>query len=127
MTLPLPKSSPFSDASQALRRQMWLAAGVAVAMLGVAALGARGYVDRGIGLAAGGFAALALALAAVLGWQARKQALADRELAGKREMIVTLTALLGRQDDATLERIAGTRGTQAEVARMLLDGRQPRP
>jgi hypothetical protein len=123
----LPKSSPFSDASQALRRQMWLAAGVAVAMLGVAALGARGYVDRGIGLAAGGFAALALSLAAVLGWQARKQALADRELAGKREMIVTLTALLGRQDDATLERIAGTRGTQAEVARMLLDGRQTRP
>ena len=127
MSLPLPKHSPFSDASQALRRQMWLAAAVAVAMLGLAALGARGYVDRGIGLAAGGFAALSLALAAVLGWQARKQALADRELAGRREMIVTLTALLGRQDDATLERIAATRGTQAEVARMLLDGRHPRP
>jgi len=121
-----PKDSPFSDASQALRRQMWLMALVAVTMLGVAALGARGYVDPWLGLAAGGFAALALVLAGVLGLQARRQALADRELAGKREMIVTLTALLGRQDDATLERIAGTRGTQAEVARMLLDGRKAR-
>lgn len=124
MTLPAPKESPFSDASQALRRQMWLAAGVAVAMLAVAALGARGRVDPWIGMAAGGFAALALAMAAVLGVQARRQALADRELAGRREMIVTLTALLGKQDDATLERIAATRGTQAEVARMLLEGRK---
>lgn len=124
MTLLAPKESPFSDASQSLRRQMWLAAGVAVAMLAVAALGAGGQVDPWIGLAAGGFAALALAMAAVLGVQARRQALADRELAGKREMIVTLTALLGRQDDATLERIATTRGTQAEVARMLLEGRK---
>ncbi|HJS47148.1 MAG TPA: hypothetical protein VJ773_04075 [Gemmatimonadales bacterium] len=124
MTLLAPKESPFSDASQSLRRQMWLAAGVAVAMLAVAALGAGGQVDPWIGLAAGGFAALALAMAAVLGVQARRQALADRELAGKREMIVTLTALLGRQDDATLERIASTRGTQAEVARMLLEGRK---
>ena len=124
MTLLAPKESPFSDASQSLRRQMWLAAGVAVAMLAVAALGARGQVDPWIGMVAGGFAALALAMAAVLGVQARRQALADRELAGKREMIVTLTALLGKQDDATLERIAATRGTQAEVARMLLEGRK---
>ncbi|HSE26881.1 MAG TPA: hypothetical protein VLA95_01530 [Gemmatimonadales bacterium] len=124
MALLAPKASPFSDASQAVRRQMWLMACIAVAMLGVAALGARGQVDPWIGMAAGGLAALALVLTGVLGLQARRQALADRELAGKREMIVTLTALLGRQDDATLERIAGTRGTQAEVARMLLDGRQ---
>jgi hypothetical protein len=126
MAFVAPRASPFSDASQALRRQMWLMALVAVVMLGVAALGARGYVDPWVGLAAGGFAALALVLAGVLGLQARRQALADRELAGKREMIVTLTALLGRQDDATLERIAGTRGTQAEVARMLLEGRKAR-
>lgn len=126
MAFVAPRASPFSDASQVLRRQMWLMALVAVVMLGVAALGARGYVDPWVGLAAGGFAALALVLAGVLGLQARRQALADRELAGKREMIVTLTALLGRQDDATLERIAGTRGTQAEVARMLLEGRKAR-
>ncbi len=126
MAFVAPKASPFSDASQALRRQMWLMALVAMLMLGVAALGARGFVDPWLGMAAGGFAALALVLTGVLGLQARRQALADRELAGKREMIVTLTALLGRQDDATLERIAGTRGTQAEVARMLLEGRMGR-
>lgn len=126
MALLEPKDSPFSDASQKLRRQMWLMAVVAIAMFGLAALGARGYVGRGLGITAAGCAALALALTAVLGWQARRQALADRELAGRREMIVTLTALLGRQDDATLERIAGTRGTQADVARMLLEGRKGR-
>lgn len=121
-----PKASPLSDASQAIRRQMWLVAGAAVALLGLAAAGARGHVPRALGMAAGGLAALALVLAAILGWQARKQALADREVAGRRELIVTLTALLGRQDDATLERIAGTRGTQGEVARLLLEGRRQR-
>jgi hypothetical protein len=126
MAFAAPKPSPFSDASQALRRQMWLMALVAMMMLGIAALGARGFVDPWLGMAAGGFAALALVLTGVLGLQARRQALADRELAGKREMIVTLTALLGQQDDATLERIAGTRGVQAEVARMLLEGRRAR-
>ena len=118
------KESPLSDASQQLRRQMWLVAGVGVAALGLAAMGAKGWIDPRLGITGGALAAVALAFAAALGWQVRRQALADREITGRRAMIVTMAAMLGQEDDATLERIAASKGTHADVARMLLESRQ---
>ena len=115
-----------SDAAQALRRQMWVVTAAAALALAMAAAGARGLVPRELGLIAGGMGVLALALAAWVGVQVRRQALADREQEGRRAMIVTLTATLGQQDDATLERIAAGRGAPADVARMLLEARRER-
>jgi hypothetical protein len=115
-----------SDASQQLRRQMWLVVMVGIGALGLAALGARGFIDPRLGITGGALAAVALAFAVVLGWQVRRQALADRELAGHRAMIVTMAAMLGQEDDATLERIAASKGTHADVARMLLEERRAR-
>lgn len=120
------KESPLSDASQQLRRQMWLVVAVGIGALGLAALGAKGFIDPRLGIAGGALAAVALAFAVVVGWQVRRQALADREMAGHRAMIVTMAAMLGQEDDATLERIAASKGTHADVARMLLDERRAR-
>ncbi|MGH7585443.1 MAG: hypothetical protein ACREMH_04280 [Gemmatimonadales bacterium] len=120
------KESPLSDASQQLRRQMWLVVAVGILALGLAALGARGFIDPRLGITGGALAAVALAFAVVLGWQVRRQALDDREVAGHRAMIVTMAAMLGQESDATLERIAASKGTHADVARMLLDERRAR-
>lgn len=113
-----------SDAARDLRRQMWLVAGAAGVAFAAAAAGARGLLPRELGLISGGVGLLALGLAAAIGLQVRRQALADRERQGRRAMIVTLTATLGQQDDATLQRIAEGKGAPADVARMLLEARQ---
>lgn len=61
------------------------------------------------------------------GLRTRARALADREMESSRAMIVAIAAQLGRQDDATLERIAGKHGPAAEAARLILRGRTSRP
>lgn len=124
MPRPAAERAGLSDAARQLRRQMWTVAGAAGVAFVMAAAGARGILPRELGLISGGAGVLALGLAVMIGLQVRRQALADREIEGRRAMIVALTATLGDQDEATLERIAATRGAPADVARMLLEARR---
>lgn len=60
------------------------------------------------------------------GIRARQQLLADREKASGGVMIVAIAAQLGRQDDATLERIQSRGGPAGEAATMILSERKKR-
>jgi hypothetical protein len=60
------------------------------------------------------------------GLRHRHQVLADREKASGGIMIVAIAAQLGRQDDATLERIRAQGGPAGEAASMILTERKNR-
>lgn len=60
------------------------------------------------------------------GLHARREALAAREKASGGIMIVAIAAQLGRQDDATLERIQSKGGPAGEAAKMILTERKAR-
>lgn len=60
------------------------------------------------------------------GLRHRQQVLAAREKAGGGVMIVAIAAQLGRQDDATLERIRAKGGPAGEAASMILTERKNR-
>lgn len=60
------------------------------------------------------------------GLRHRQEVLADREKASGGVMIVAIAAQLGRQDDATLERIQARGGPAGEAARMILTERKAR-
>jgi hypothetical protein len=73
---------------------MWLVTGGGILALAIAVA---------IGIAGGVLFAISILLAGVLGLKMHRQALADREMAARRSMIVMLAATLGKQDDAVLE------------------------
>ncbi|MGH7703701.1 MAG: hypothetical protein ACREMO_11440 [Gemmatimonadales bacterium] len=118
------RRAPLSDASREYRTIMWLVGLLGLAALLVAVGGVRGWVPRLVGLFAG-FAFFGCLIGVSLtGLKAHRQALADRDMEGRRAMIVMLAARLGQQDDTTLTRIAGGDGIAAEAAALILKGRK---
>jgi hypothetical protein len=103
---------------------MWLVTACGVLALAVAIGGARGILPVALGVAGAVLFAVTIALAGVLGLKMHRQALADREIAARRSMIVMLAATLGKQDDAALERIKTQGGPAGEAAALILEGRQ---
>jgi len=121
-----PEPVAVSEAARALRTAMRWTLAVAVACLVLAFGATRGWVPRAvIPLATVAFL-LACAGAVWLGLRSHGQALADRERVGRLSLIVTIAAQLGKQDDATLSRIAGKSGPAGEAARMILKERRDR-
>jgi hypothetical protein len=59
-----------------------------------------------------------------MGLKGHSQVRQDRERASGQFMIVSIAAQLGKQDDATLQKIAGKGGPAGEAARLLLAGRE---
>jgi len=59
-----------------------------------------------------------------LGLKGARRAREDREMQSRRDMIVLLAVQLGKQDDETLERVAGKGGSAGEAARLILQGRK---
>ena len=115
-----------SDASRGYRTIMWLVGLLGLGTLTIAVGGIQGWVSRGVGLLAGiGFIGCALGVG-LMGLKAHRQALADRDMEGRRAMIVMLAAQLGKQDDTTLTLIAGQEGIAAEAAALILKGREER-
>ena len=113
-----------SEAALALRRSMRLTTLISLVGLALAIGGARGRFPVGVGVAGGVIFLLAILSAAWMGVRASQQAREDREMEAGRAMIVMLAAELGKQDDATLERIATKGGPAGEAARLILQGRR---
>lgn len=121
-----PQPAAMSEAARALRTAMRWMLGVAGVCLVLAFGTTRGWVPRStIPIVTLTFL-LACAWAIWLGLKSHRQALADRERAGRLSLIVTIAAQLGKQDDATLRRIAGKSGPAGEAARMILTERRQR-
>ncbi len=118
------RRAPLTDNARLYRRSMWLVTGGGILALAIAVAGARGNVPVAIGIAGGVLFAISILLAGVLGLKMHRQALADREMAARRSMIVMLAATLGKQDDAVLEGIRTQGGPAGEAAALILEGRQ---
>lgn len=103
---------------------MWVVTACGILALAIAVAGARGIVPVAIGIAGGILFAISILLAGVLGLKMHRQALADREMAARRAMIVMLAATLGEQDDTALERITVQGGPAGEAAALILEGRR---
>jgi len=116
--------APLTVNARLYRRSMWLVTGCGVLALAIAIAGARGIVPLAIGVAGGVLFAISILLAGLLGLKMHRQALADREMAARRSMIVMLAASLGKQDDAALERIKTQGGPAGEAAALILEGRR---
>ena len=116
--------APLTDNARLYRRSMWLVTACGILALAIAIAGARGIVPVAIGIPGGVLFAICILLAGVLGLKMHRQALADREMAARRSMIVLLAATLGKQDDAALERIKTQGGPAGEAAALILEGRQ---
>jgi hypothetical protein len=112
-----------SEAARFYRLAAWAAAGFAGLLLVLAVGGLRGWVPRELGVLSLLLFFAALLLSLWCGIVARRRALADRERQMSGAVIVAIAAQLGRQDDATLERIAAGSGPAAEAARLILQGR----
>jgi hypothetical protein len=115
---------PVGDKARSFRTLTRVALGLALLSLLLVFAATRGWVRREtitssllmfIGSATG---------ALWFGLKAHQQSLADREREGRLAMIVAIAAQLGKQDEATLRKIAGKGGPAAESARMILAGRE---
>ncbi len=113
-----------SERARSLRLAMWAMAGLSLLLLAIAFAGARGWLPARAGLAALWLSGASFVLVLWLGLRARTQAIADRERESGQAMIVVLAAQLARQDEVTLQRIAGQGGPAAEAARLILSGRR---
>jgi hypothetical protein len=103
---------------------MWFFLVLAILLLAVAIAGARGVVPRMIGLISVGGFFFFLTCAVLLGYQARRAAIHDRDQGTASSMLVLMAGMLKDQDDATLERIAGAGGPAGEAASLLLERRR---
>lgn len=117
------RESPLSDAARELRVATRLVAFVAFVML-IGVVGAyRDWLPRALALPFMGLF-LASALAAVwAGSKAHQKALEDRDKESGRAMIIAIAVQLGKQDDASLEKIKAKGGPAGEAAGMILQGR----
>lgn len=115
--------SPLSDSARELRMTTRLMVALAGVLLAATFAAARGWLPPELGAV---FLPLFLASALTAVWfgfRTHRRALADREMASGRAMIVAIAAQLARQDDAALERIQARGGPAGEAAGMILQGR----
>ena len=109
---------------RAYRFGMWGLVALGLPGIFAAFLGARRVIPLPLGIA-GGFSFLVCALlGALVGLQARRQTLLQRERDNHSAMLVILANQLRVQDDALLQRIAGKGGPAGEAAEMVLQGRR---
>ncbi|HXE57341.1 MAG TPA: hypothetical protein VNK43_05025 [Gemmatimonadales bacterium] len=118
------RASPLSDAARDYRAAMWAALFMVAAALVLVIGGLRGRWPAALAVPAALALALGLLLAIGLGIRGHRRAIADRELQTHRTLIVHLAALLGKQDEDTLGRIAARDGPEGEAARLILAGRR---
>ncbi|HSR90609.1 MAG TPA: hypothetical protein VLK88_04815 [Gemmatimonadales bacterium] len=109
---------------RAYRFGMWGLVALGLPGLFAAFLGARRVIPLPLGIA-GGFSFLVCALlGALMGLQARRQTLLQRERDNHSAMLVILANQLRVQDDALLQQIAGKGGPAGDAAEMVLKGRR---
>jgi hypothetical protein len=117
------RESPLSEAARDLKLSTRLMA-VLAGILALAAIAAfKGWILPAFGPP---FVSLFIACALISAWfglKAHKRVLDDREKESGRAMIVAIAAQLGRQDDASLERIKAKGGPAGEAAGLILQGR----
>jgi hypothetical protein len=113
-----------SEAARRLRlgTRLALLAGVFFFILVIG--GIRGWWPQRLGQSALPLFFASVLTAAWLGVKSHRRALADREKASGGAIIVAIAAQLGKQDDATLEAIAGRGGPAGEAASLILAGRR---
>jgi hypothetical protein len=120
---PTRKLSTRAHSLRVLTRTLSFFAGlVALAAFGAA----KGWLPKEL---TGSLLMLLLALLMAAAWsglRTRQQALADRDRESGNAIFLAIAAQLGRQDDATLERIQSKGGPAAESAKMILTGRRAR-
>ena len=115
---------PLSDGFKKYRGAMWVMTLLGLLALLVAVGGILKWVPLWVGLLGSvGFIA-SLCAAGILGVKAHHQALSDRGMESRRAIIVMIATQLGKQDDATLTRIATRKGLAGDAATLILKGRK---
>jgi len=115
--------SPLSDAARELRFTTRLSVGLAAMLLLASFASAKGWLPPELGAVVLPLFVASALFAVWFGIKTHKRALVDREIQSDRAMIVAIAAQLGRQDDASLERIQSKGGPVGEAAAMILQGR----
>lgn len=117
-------AAELSEAARSYRTGML--AMIALVFIGVvlAFAGAKGWIDSLIVTPAILIIVAAALGAAWFGLKGHSQVRQDRERASGQFMIVAIAAQLGKQDDETLQKIAGRGGPAGEAAKMLIEGRR---
>jgi len=115
--------TPLSEAARELRATTRFTVLLAAILLLATFAAAKGWLPPEIGAIVLPLFVASVLFAVWFGIKTHKRALADREMESGRAMIVALVAQLGRQDDASLERIRSKGGPAGEAAGMILQGR----
>jgi hypothetical protein len=115
-----------SEEARALRTAMRWALLIAAAGLALIFAATQAWVPKATVVPALLLFLLGSAASIWLGFRSHQRALADRARGGRLAMIIAIAAQLGKQDDATLARIAAQSGPAGEAARMLMAERRKR-
>lgn len=122
----MPRVRPESTVSQGardLRRATRIVGFITFVMLCGSFAAYKGWLPRNLGLA---FVDLFVAagLATIwIGIKAHRKALEDRERESRGAMIIAIAVQLGKQDDASLEKVKSRGGPAGEAAGLILQGR----
>jgi len=119
-----PKRGSLGTGAESLRLAMWLLILLTVGLGCLTFLAIRKILPPDLAVPATllGFGS---ALSAFwCGARGHRRAIADREAASDRAMVIAMAVALGRQGDATLERMAAEGGPAAEAATLILRGRR---
>ena len=110
--------------SRSSRYATWFFVVLGAIMLIPAIRGVRGRIDPRVGLLSVLGFLICLCLAALIALAARRKALEDRGRQAAGTMLVTMAAMLNRESDETLEKIATKGGPGGEAATLLLENRK---
>lgn len=116
-------ASPMSEAARDLRGATRAVGFLAFAMLCGAFAAYKGWLLRTLGPPFIGLFVASALTAMWLGLKAHKKALEDRDRESGTAMILAIAVQLGKQDDASLEKIKAKGGPAGEAAGMILQGR----
>jgi hypothetical protein len=117
------RESPLSEAARDLRASTRVAALFSGGLLLATFAAFKGWLPPMLGPVFLPLFVASAIMAAWFGLRTHKRAIADREKESGRAMIVAIAAQLGRQDDASLERIQAKGGPAGEAAALILQGR----
>lgn len=126
MPLDLSPTRSISDRAHASRVRTRVLSVLAGVFLAVAVAASKGVLSKELTGPILTLLLVVLIAAAWSGLRTRRLALDDREKESGRAMIVAIAAQLGRQDDATLERIQSRGGPAGEAAKLILGERRTR-